>query len=372
MDITRQFYDTERSFEMGGNSSGKGGSKQKQTTVQTSAPPSWALPLFLQGASDATRIYNSGKGGNVYQGRRVADLSDATRNAISGLQDAANAFNNPDLTRLATGQTSASQNLADMASGQYLRQGNPYYRDRLNNEISTMAAQVNSQMSGAGRYGSGANADVLARNASSMLQSGLENDYNRTMQNMLAANGQIDAANENRLNAAGSYFRNQSVAHGAALGGGQLLDRHAQDGLEADWQKWSEEDNREWNRLNLLQQAASGFSGNYGTQSGRGQGRTQQAVSPWQTARAVGDTLGGLFGKSDIRAKENMTPAGQKNGFRLYDFNYTGKPERYRGVIAQDILKTNPEAVKIDPADGLYCVDYARLGLVMERLDSRP
>lgn len=357
---------------MGGNSSGKGGSRQKQTTVQTNAPPSWALPLFQQGAGDATRIYNSGKGGNVYQGRRVADLSDETRNAISGLQDAANAFSNPDLTRLATGQTSASQNLADMASGQYLQQGNPYYRDRLTNEIGTMAAQVNSQMSGAGRYGSGANADVLARNASGMLQSGLENDYNRAMQNMLAANGQIDSANQNLLNTAGNYFRNRSATHGAALDGGQLLDQNAQDRLNADRQKWSEEDNREWNRLNLLQQAAHGFSGNYGTQSGRSQGRTQQTVSPWQVARDVGGTLGGLFGKSDIRAKQNMTPAGQKNGFRLYDFNYIGRPERYRGVMAQDILKTNPEAVKIDPADGLYCVDYARLGLVMERLDSRP
>jgi len=356
---------------MGGSDIGKGGSRQKQTTTQTSAPPSWALPLFQQGAGDAMRIYSSGKGGNVYQGQRVADLSNETRNAISGLQDAASAFNDPGLARLATGPTSASQNLADMASGKYLQQGNPYYQDRLNDEISNMAAQVNSRMSGAGRYGSGANSDVLARNASNMLLNGLESDYNRTMQNMLAANSQIDSANQNQLGTAGNYFRNQSETRRAALDGGRLLDQNAQDKLNADRQKWSEEDNRDWNRLGFLQNAANGFAGHYGTQSGTSQSQTQQTASPWQMAGNIGGALGGLFGKSDIRAKENITPAGEKNGFRLYDFNYIGKSVRYRGVMAQDILETHPQAVRIDPADGLYCVDYAQLGLVMRRLDSR-
>lgn len=237
---------------MGGSRNGKGGSRQSETTMQTSAPPAWALPLFQKGAGDAIRIYNPGKGGNVYQGQRVADLSEATRSAVSGLQKTADAFSNPGLQGLATGQTSAAKNLADMAAGASLKQGSPYYRDRLNEEIGAMAAEVNSQMSGAGRYGSGANSQVLAKNASSMLLNGLENDYNRAMQTMLAANSQIDAANQNRLNAAGNYLRNQSAAHGAALDGGQLLDHNAQDKQNAAWQKWSEEDNREWNRLDSL------------------------------------------------------------------------------------------------------------------------
>jgi len=353
---------------MGGGSTGKNGNSDKETRTQTNAPPAWALPLFRQGADDAMRFYHSGSGGNVYQGQRVADPGDVTRNAISGLQESASAFDHPDLAGLATARTSAAQNLGDMASGQYLRQGNPYYRERLNDEISAMAAQVNSRMSGAGRYGSGANTDVLAKNTAGMLMNGMENDYNRAMQNMLAANSQIDSANQSRLQAAGNYFRNRSAAHEAALRGGQVLDHNAQNKLNAEQQKWTEEDNRDWNRLGYLQNAANGFAGNYGRQSTVTENQRRQGSAPWPLGGDGGGGLGALFNKSDRRAKTGIVRAGGKNGFQLYEFSYIGRPERYRGVMAQDIIKTHPHAVCIDPADGLYCVDYACLGLVMQPL----
>lgn len=70
---------------------------------------------------------------------------------------------------------------------------------------------------------------------------------------------------------------------------------------------------------------------------------------------------------SDRRLKENIVPAGEENGFRLYEFNYTGQPQRYRGVIAQEVAETRPDAVKL--VDGYMAVDYDAIGLKMEALN---
>ena len=46
----------------------------KTTTQKTeNKPPAWATPLFKESASEAQKIYDSGAGGNVYQGQTVAD-----------------------------------------------------------------------------------------------------------------------------------------------------------------------------------------------------------------------------------------------------------------------------------------------------------
>lgn len=65
---------------------------------------------------------------------------------------------------------------------------------------------------------------------------------------------------------------------------------------------------------------------------------------------------------SDIRLKENITPVGVENGKRIYEFNYKGQPERYRGVMAQEV----PEATIVMP-NGYLAVDYDKLGIKFRR-----
>lgn len=70
---------------------------------------------------------------------------------------------------------------------------------------------------------------------------------------------------------------------------------------------------------------------------------------------------------SDIRLKENIIEAGEENGHKLYEFAYTHEPnKRYIGVMAQDIEKYMPEAVK--EIDGFKAVDYGMLGLEMREV----
>lgn len=74
-----------------------------------------------------------------------------------------------------------------------------------------------------------------------------------------------------------------------------------------------------------------------------------------------------LPGLSDIHAKENIEYVGRHGEYRLYDFNYRGHPERYRGVMAQEVRRIKPEAVSVGP-DGYLIVDYDQLGFAMIEL----
>lgn len=75
----------------------------------------------------------------------------------------------------------------------------------------------------------------------------------------------------------------------------------------------------------------------------------------------LGSAAGSLF--SDERLKENITPMGTENGFPIYEFNYIGQPERFIGVMAQDVKEIMPEA--ISEVGGFMKVDYNMIGLEM-------
>lgn len=66
-------------------------------------------------------------------------------------------------------------------------------------------------------------------------------------------------------------------------------------------------------------------------------------------------------GGSDYRLKENIETVGyDAKGRRWVDFNYRGDDQKYRGVIAQEVRKTDPDAVREGPA-GILFVDYSKL-----------
>jgi len=71
-------------------------------------------------------------------------------------------------------------------------------------------------------------------------------------------------------------------------------------------------------------------------------------------------TLGSAFiTKSDIRIKENITPDGTWKGHNVYHFNYIGDGLRRRGVMAQEVEQTRPDAVM--EIDGIKHVNYGAL-----------
>ena len=90
----------------------------------------------------------------------------------------------------------------------------------------------------------------------------------------------------------------------------------------------------------------------------------QARMNAWgQNQAAMGSMiggLGGLFALSDERAKDDKEKIGETDdGMGIYSFRYKGSPETQVGLMAQDVKRKKPAAVRKRP-DGLFEVDYAR------------
>ena len=73
--------------------------------------------------------------------------------------------------------------------------------------------------------------------------------------------------------------------------------------------------------------------------------------------------VGGIIA-SDIREKENIEYVGSSpQGHNIWEFNYTGHSTRYRGAMAQEVAKLDPNAVKV--VDGVLHVDYSKIDVDM-------
>lgn len=95
---------------------------------------------------------------------------------------------------------------------------------------------------------------------------------------------------------------------------------------------------------------------------------TSEGTSKSSQSNGIGGLLQGagaamsLF--SDRRLKDNIKKVGERNGFTLYEFTYKGQPEKFIGVMAQEVAEIMPNAVK--EIDGFMAVDYGKLGFGME------
>jgi hypothetical protein len=92
------------------------------------------------------------------------------------------------------------------------------------------------------------------------------------------------------------------------------------------------------------------------------------ALGSYAGTEAGAAALTSLF--SDERLKTNIEPVGVENGHNVYEFQYAHDPEnkKYIGVIAQEVLKTNPEAVV--EIDGYLAVNYDKIGVKFREADN--
>jgi hypothetical protein len=140
----------------------------------------------------------------------------------------------------AGGRSAAEQYLTDTAAGNYLTDGNPYYRQRLDREIDDARSKMQTMYAGKGRYGSMTAQRGIGEMTSNMLLQGLESDYNRERENQLRAVGMIDdqrnAGVGNRLAAVSgiSGIQGQNIGNQLAATG-QISDARAREaGMVSD------------------------------------------------------------------------------------------------------------------------------------------
>lgn len=94
--------------------------------------------------------------------------------------------------------------------------------------------------------------------------------------------------------------------------------------------------------------------GNYDNSKLNAWGQGQAAMGS-----AIGG-LGGLFALSDERAKTDKERIGEtEDGMGLYSFKYKGDDKTQIGLMAQEVQRTKPQAVRKRP-DGLLEVNYKK------------
>ena len=91
------------------------------------------------------------------------------------------------------------------------------------------------------------------------------------------------------------------------------------------------------------------------------------ALSLVQSGLSIASSISTLV-PSDIKIKENINKVGKSpQGYSIYEFNYIGDAQRYRGVMAQDVVKRHPMAVEV-MSSGYLGVNYDLIDVNMEEV----
>jgi len=343
-----------------------GGSQGSTTTTTKSDPWEGQQPYLTQGFESVGNYFNPGGGGitgqnlpEYYPGQTIAADSPETQAALTARTNRA-MYGSP--------LTAAAQNeLTKTLGGDYLN-SNPYIDATYNKAAKGVTQNYNevvnpgidSAFTKAGRFGSGMYANArntsdrslgteLGDLATNIYGGNYKNERDNQIKGMLYA---PDLANQdyydiNQLSSVGDYRTNMS-----------------QQQIDADRAKYDYNQNKP---INALQQYMNLIQGNYGGTST--QTNPYYRNSTGSTLGTVGQGLGmaaslaSLF--SDHHLKENIIPAGVENGHNIYEFSYKGHPERYIGVMAQDVEKTHPEAV--GEFGGYKTVNYDAIGVKMRK-----
>ncbi len=99
----------------------------------------------------------------------------------------------------------------------------------------------------------------------------------------------------------------------------------------------------------------------YGNRIASEQARAESAAGPGQLLGSMVGTIGGAAMMSDERLKTDVERVGQTGGgIPIYTFRMKGGGPRQIGLMAQDVEKTNPEAIRTRN-DGMKGIDYSAL-----------
>jgi len=122
--------------------------------------------------------------------------------------------------------------------------------------------------------------------------------------------------------------------------------------MDSDMARYQYEANAPQQQLSNYMKMVTGNYGGTTTQTSPGKSGLDQL------GQAVG-IAASIYGMSDSRMKENVEFDGTWNGHNVYTYNFKGSNTRSRGVMAQEIEITRPDAV-ID-IEGIKHVNYGVL-----------
>jgi hypothetical protein len=335
----------------GGNTTSQ---QQTQNSTSTSNPYAAAQPMLnnlissVQGDSTApTAAQNTAAGNLVTAANGIPNLSGAVTGVTQG------ALGGDPTGMLNSGYNTLNSNIGGIASGSTDPMSNPAMKGWLDTISSDASNATNGAFAAAGRDFSPANSQATARGIAQGEAPVLANQYNTNVSNKLAASNSLYGAGNST---AGAITGNQQtgLSDAGALPGLLTAPATAQLNAANTQQQLPLSVQQQLEQLGIPLGALGGTT----TSSGSGTGSTTQQTDP--TSQIIGGLLGAasMAAKfSDERLKEDISPVGMLNdGQPVYSYRYAGSPTTEIGLMAQDVEKTNPDAV--GERSGFKTVDY--------------
>ena len=305
------------------------------------------LQTSVGNGGDITKSYGTDYGANVQQ-----------------VQDALMSRIQPSLDR---DRASLEQKLAN----QGLQPGSEAY-NRAVDEASRSANDA--------RYGAIINAGQeqsrlagLAQNQASFQNQAQAQQYGQGLSSAQFGNQALQQGFQNQNTATAGNNTLQDQSFNAQLTKGTAMDQQRQQALQEAYASRNQPINEITSLLSGSQVTQPSFMNIQGQQmptvdyAGLVQQNYQNQVGAYNQQQAnSGALLGGLaslFTLSDKTAKKNIKKVGSLKGHGLYEYDYKGKHDdgqRHIGVMAQNVEKTRPDAVR-KGSDGLRRVNYGAL-----------
>ena len=316
------------------------------TKVQTTTSKPWdeQIPYLTEGFDQAKSIYNQGIP-DYYPGESIAGFTPAQKAAQQATLGYAMG------PRAAAQQQAAESSLVQGLSGQidpnaYNPMANALTQQVMGNLKGNILPGLRQQTT-TYQPGGGSRGNLVQNKAiAGAVQQGLTkpmadlytNAYNQAQQRAVQS-GQLYP----------SIMGAPMSMYGAMADVGAQRQGMRQQQMDADMARY------QYNAT-APQQALANYmnmiSGNYGG--------TVQKTTPGQSPLASIASLASAFMGSDIRIKENIVPDGTTyNGHHVYHFNFIGDSVRRRGVMAQEVEQSRPDAVV--EIDGIKHVNYGAL-----------
>ena len=237
-------------------------------------------------------------------------------------------------------------------------------------------------MSGSSGYHNSAN--QMANNVDEQTMQGMNNlrfnAYNQGVQNnmnlanMMDRNQQFGVGNTGAMqNAAMNQFNpamaglQATGAYGQIIGGPTTLTQSSGGSSQSS----SSQGFSNGMNVGMNMGQGAGFNNSAGGSSGQGTSNS----SGWNfSPGAAMSGMGSIMAASDIRLKDNVTLVDNIDGVNMYEWDWKDdapiKEDMTYGVIAQDVMRTHPDAV-VEGDHGYLMVDYSKLGAAGERALAR-
>lgn len=350
----------------------KSGDQQQQQQTQSSKTDPWspAQPLLQKlldqygGLSTDVTGGQSGAIGNIIAGaNEVPNFGGTGADAINKLFSSSTA---PQVGMLSSSLDQLKSNIGGTASGANL---DPYKTPGFSDAISTMTNDITNRVKGvynaSGRDPSGAGsfAKSLGRGLTEGISPTIAAEAARLRGEQHGAAGTLyNAGNTTAGAITGQQQVPLSNAVQALNSAGLLSSLFTQPGT-TQLQAANTAYQQPYGNLAALLAPAAQIGGLGGSTSGQSNTTVTQSQNP--LSNIIGGASAGiglLSFLSDERAKENIEEVGElHDGQPVYRYNYKGDPGGIHiGLLAQDVLEVEPEAVDDFGDTGLLAVNYKR------------